>query len=150
MRTPPSTSATSRSDRERTRPTVFTWRWWRRLVPFPTGMGPRALASLFLVTFGFAVLAPPCEMHDSMHGAGHATAEHTSNHDEHGQDDRGARGECTCLDDCHLSATLAITSPEASLPRVDHQPRPVSWKLEIRRAKQPFVLPFATAPPING
>lgn len=136
------------------RPTVFTWRWWRRLVPFPTGMGARAVASLFLVTFGLAALAPPCEMHDSMrgsrHGAAHAAVEHGGSHDQHVGHNDGSREECGCLGDCHLATTLATLPSEYSFPRVDAETRTASWTPEIRRVRQPYILPFATAPPING
>jgi len=133
-------------------------------------MTTRVLSFLLLLAFGHAALVPPCDMHgvehgaSGLHGAQALVSGVSSSHGDHAtsaragsgtSDERESHDSCTCLGDCHAPLAYSITPAEgaslqlartvaAATVGVAPQTTPVAW------LNQPYVLPFATAPPVVG
>ena len=113
-------------------------------------LASRGLSLLLFVLFGFAAVSPPCEAHLTAH-AGHQSHEHHSGGDQQQSSDT-RHSDCTCLGDCHAPLSLNSTNSadselRAATVHVSESARPTLDDQSVARINQPFVLPFATAPP---
>lgn len=116
------------------------------------------LALVVALSFGRASIAAPCAAHD---GPGHssspqpveAAGHHHGDATVAGEDGHGAPHDvgCTCLDDCHgAAATAWVASDPVGMPlayAAAARRSPPRMPVSVARANQPYVLPFATAPP---
>ncbi|MBB4634055.1 hypothetical protein [Longimicrobium terrae] len=89
-----------------------------------------------------AIRRPAAEAHAGMHGGGAHHGHEAPAHAEHG-------GSCTCLGSCMASSAAPL--PTAAVLPVAHVARVESPVLATETTplpgRQPYVLPYATAPP---
>ena len=113
-------------------------------------LASRGLSLLLFLLFGFAAVSPPCEAHLTPH-ARHQSHQHHPGCDQQQSSDT-RHSDCTCLGDCHAPLSLNSTNSadaelRAATVHVLESTRPTLKNRSVARINQPFVLPFATAPP---
>jgi hypothetical protein len=116
----------------------------------PRILAARTLSLLLFVLFGFAAMSPPCEAHLAAHSTQQAHQHHSGSDPQQSSDNR--HSGCTCLGDCHVPLSLDSTNSASSEVRaaavhVSENAPPTPENQSVARINQPFVLPFATAPP---